>query len=56
MAHKLKGKYLDMYDRIRSEDLCTTKFEENSDLSMMYLGRIYTTRLNKIKAEERFPI
>ena len=36
---KLK-EYLDMYDEVRSEILCTTKFDENSDLSTMYLGRI----------------
>ena len=36
--------------------LSTTKFDENSDLSTTYLGRINMTRLYKIKAEERFPI
>ena len=34
----------------------TTKFDENSDLSTTYLGRIDITRASKIKAEERFPI
>ena len=32
------------------------KFNENSDLSMMYLGQIWMKRDTKIKAEERFPI
>ena len=32
------------------------KFNENSDLSMMYLGQTEMTRDTKIKAEERFPI
>ena len=32
------------------------KFDENSDLSMTYLGQIKMTRNTKIKAEERFPI
>ena len=32
------------------------KFNENSDLSMMYLGQTKMTRDTKIKAEERFPI
>ena len=32
------------------------KFNENSDLSMMYLGQTKMTRATKIKAEERFPI
>ena len=37
-------------------ELSTTTFDENSDLSTKYLGRIDMTRLDKIKAEERFPI
>ena len=32
------------------------KFNENSDLSMTYLGQTEMTRDTKIKAEERFPI
>ena len=32
------------------------KFNENSDLSMTYLGQTNMTRDTKIKAEERFPI
>ena len=32
------------------------KFNENSDLSMTYLGQMKMTRDTKIKAEERFPI
>ena len=34
----------------------TSKFHENSDLSTTYLGRIDIARLDKIKAEQRFPI
>ena len=33
-----------------------SKFDENSDLSMTYLGQANMTRSTKIKAEERFPI
>ena len=33
-----------------------TKFDENTDLSMTYLGRIGQTRKSVIKAEECFPI
>ena len=36
--------------------LCITKFDENSGLSTTYLGRINMTRLDKIKAKEKFPI
>ena len=45
-----------MYDRIRSEVLCTIMFDENSDLCIMYSGMIDMNRLDKIKVEEWFPI
>ena len=33
-----------------------SKFDENSDLNMMYLGQADMTRSTKINAEVRFPI
>ena len=45
-----------MYNGVKSEVLSTTKFDENSDLSTTYLGTINMTRLDKIKATEKFPI
>ena len=36
---KLKGEYFYMYDGVKSEVLCTTKFDENF-LGTMYLGRV----------------
>ena len=36
---KLKGKYLDMYEGAQLEILSTTRFDENSNLSTIYLGR-----------------
>ena len=36
--------------------LGTTKFDENSDLSTRYLGRVDMTRASKIIVEEKFPI
>ena len=36
---KLGGEYLDMYG-VQSEVIGATRFDENSDLSMTYLGRI----------------
>ena len=45
-----------MYEGIQSEVICTTIFDENSDQSTIYLGRIETIRGNMIKTEERFPI
>ena len=45
-----------MYEVVQSEVLSTTRFDENSDFSMTYLGRIDITSASKIKAEERFPV
>ena len=47
---KLKGEYLDMYYRVKSEVFSTTKFDENSDLSTTYLGRINMTRFRSDKS------
>ena len=54
--NKLKGEYLDIYDGVKSEVLITIKFDENSDLSTIILGRIDMTRLDKIKVEKKFPV
>ena len=53
---KLRGEYLDMYEGVQSEVLSTTRFDENSDLSMTYLGRIDMNRASKIRTKEKFPI
>ena len=45
-----------MYEGIQSEVISTTRFDENSDLTTTYLGRIDITRNSKIKAEEKIPI
>ena len=52
----LKSKYLDVYEGVYAEMIYAKKFNENSDLSMTYLGQTKMTRDTKIKAEERFPI
>ena len=41
---KLKDKYLDVYEKIQSEILSTTGFDENSDLSTTYSGQVNTTK------------
>ena len=56
MPEVLKEEYLDVYDGIRSEVVSTTRFDENSDLSTMYLGRSNRAKCDKLKAEESFPI
>ena len=53
---KLKGEYLDEYKGIQSEILSITRFDENSDLSTTYLGRVDVIKDSKIKEEESFPI
>ena len=45
-----------MYEGIYAEMVYANKFNENSDLSTMYLGQTKMTRDTRIKAEERFPI
>ena len=45
-----------MYEGIQSEVISTSRFDENSDLSTTYLGRMDITRASKIKAEEKSPI
>ena len=52
----LHEEYLDVYDRIQSEIVNTTRFDKNSDLSTTYLGKSDKTRNDKLKAEESFPI
>ena len=41
---KLKGEYLDLYEGIQSEILSTTRFDENSNLSTTYLGKVDTSK------------
>ena len=55
-AKKLKGEYLDVYEAIQSEILSTMRFDENSDLSTTYLGKVDTSKKGKIKVEESFLI
>ena len=39
ISDRSKEECLDRYEGIRSEILNTTRFDENSDLSTMYLGK-----------------
>ena len=47
---------MDVYDEIYAEIVMTSRFDENIDLSMTYLGRIDMKREEVMKAEESFPI
>ena len=53
---KLKREYLDIYKGTQSEILSTTRFDENSDLSTAYIGRVDMIKDSKINAKESFPI
>ena len=49
-----KEEYLDRYEGIKSEIVDTTSFDENSDLSMTYFGKINMTCDKNLIVEERF--
>ena len=52
----MKNKYMDIYDKVYTEVVTTSRFDENVDLSTTYLGRINMQREEMLKAEESFPI
>ena len=47
---------MDVYEGIQSEIVSTTRFDETSNLSTTYLGRIDKENKNRLRAEESFPI
>ena len=53
---RLKAEYLDVYEGEYAEIVSSDRFDEDTDLSTMYLGQIDMTRDMDIKAEENFPI
>ena len=53
-SDRLIKEYLDIYKRVKSEILVTTRFDESSVLSMTYLGKTNMIRDHKIAAEEKF--
>ena len=54
--NKVKETYFDKYEGIQSEISQVTRFDENTALSMTYLGKRGQTRKSIIRAEESFPI
>ena len=52
-SDRLKEEYLDRYEGVKSEILSTARFNENSDLSTTYLGRVNVVRENKITARRQ---
>ena len=49
----LKSKYLDVYEGVYAEMVYANKFNENSDLSTMYLGQTKVPRDTNFKVEEK---
>ena len=47
---------MDIYEGIHSEKVSSNKFDENSNISTRYLGRVDKENQHKVKAEESFPI
>ena len=54
MSDRLTEEYLERYEGMKSEILKTTRFDENSDLSMIYLGKTNMIIDHNIVAEEKF--
>ena len=54
--HKVKETYFDRYEGVQSEISQAARFDESTDLSMTYLGKVDQTRKSEIRAEESFPI
>ena len=53
----LQEEYLDVYEGIQSDVVSSSRFDENSDISTTYLGKIESKEGQDIlKAEESFPI
>ena len=56
-SQNLQAEYLAIYEGIQSDIVSSSRFDENSDISMTYLGKIGREESqNKLKAEESFPI
>ena len=55
-SDSLKEEYLGRDKGVKLEILSTTRFVENSDLSMSYLGKTKIVKKGKITAEENFDI
>ena len=54
---KLQEEYMDIYEGIHSDIVSSNRFDENSDTSTTYLGKIENRgKQDKLKAEESFPI
>ena len=54
---KLQEEYMDIYEGIHSDIVSSNRFDENSDISTTYLGKVENKgNQDKLKAKESFPI
>ena len=51
-----RDEYLDRYKGVKPKIVDTTRFDENSDLSTTYLGRIDMIQNKDLMVEQKFPI
>ena len=57
VQQNLQEEYLDVYEGIQSDIVSSSRFDENSDISTTYLGKIESKESqDNLKAEELFPI
>ena len=57
VPQNLQEEYLDVYEGIQSDVVSPSRFDDNSDISTTYLGKIESKEgQDKLKAEESFPI
>ena len=57
VPQNLQQEYLDMYEGMQSDIVSPSRFDENSDISTTYLGKIESkVSQDMLKAEESFPI
>ena len=53
IPQNLQEEYLDVYERIQPDIVSSSRFDENSDISTTYLGRVeHRESQDKLKAEE----
>ena len=52
--HKLWEEYMDIYEGIHSEVVSSNRFDENSDISTTYLGRVNKEMQNTLKQRNHF--
>ena len=57
VPQNLQEEYVDVYEVIQSDIVSSHRFDENSDISTTYLGKIVSKESqDELKAEESFPI